>query len=162
MKIEQIMSKPAITVTPEDTLNRAAELMWNHDCGALPVVGEAGQLIGMITDRDICMGAYVRGASLGAIPVSTAMARTAFSCRPQDEVAEAAAIMKKHKIRRVAVTDGDNRPVGLLSLNDLARDVCAQTRSVAEREGVLRTFASICEPRARAAGAAAPATAAPR
>ena len=146
MNIEQIMSKPVITCTPLDTLNTAAGLMWNNDCGVVPVVGEKGELVGMITDRYICMAAYTKGAALTAIPVSAAMAKQVFSCGPQDDLAAAEALMRKHKVRRLAVVDKDNRPVGVLSLNDLTRHACGGKRSGAEREETLRTFASICEP----------------
>jgi CBS domain-containing protein len=146
MNIEQIMSKPAITCTPLDTLNTAAGLMWNNDCGVIPVVGEKGELVGMITDRDICMAAYTKGAALTAIPVSAAMATKVFSCGPQDDLAAAEALMGKYRVRRLAVVDKDRRPVGVLSLNDLARYACGAKKSSVEREEILRTLASICEP----------------
>ncbi len=140
------MSRPVITCTPRDTLDTAAGLMWNNDCGVIPVVGEKGELVGMITDRDICMAAYTKGMALTAIPVSAAMAKQVFSCGPQDDLASAEELMRKVRVRRLAVVDKHSRPVGVLSLNDLARHACGEKRSSAEPEEMLRTLASICEP----------------
>lgn len=157
MNVEQLMSRPAITCTPLDTLHTAAQLMWNHDCGVLPVVGEKGELVGMITDRDICMATYTQGAAPAKLLVSTAMAKRVFSCRPQDDLDAAEELLRKNRIRRMAVVDKDNRPLGVLSLNDLARHACSGKKGGAERERevVLRTLASICEPRPGSPRAAA-------
>jgi len=67
-----------------DSLNRAAELMWNHNCGFIPVVGDGENwiLTGVITDRDIAMAVYIQGKTLSAIPVSAAMAHAVRACHP--------------------------------------------------------------------------------
>ena len=110
VNIQDIMSKPAVTCGPHDTLNTAAQLMWDHDCGAVPVVDDAGSLVGIVTDRDICMAAYTNGSALHAIPVSTAMAQVVFSCQLSDSLEAAEQVMSSNQIRRVPVVDGDNRP----------------------------------------------------
>ena len=79
MQVRQLMNQPAVTCSPRDTLHRAAGLMWEHDCGALPVVDDNGHIAGMITDRDICMAAYTQGRPLHAVPVNEIMSRTVFS-----------------------------------------------------------------------------------
>lgn len=149
MRIEQLMSQPAHTCTDSDTLNAAARLMWEYDCGVVPVVNEYGRLVGVVTDRDVCMAAYTRGQPLHEIPVSAAMSTQVFTCSPQEPIEAAERLMSKAQIRRVPVVDRDNRPVGVLSLNDLARNAAStRARNGVDRE-IVETLAAICRPRAR-------------
>lgn len=147
MRIEELMSKPAITCGQDETLNTAAGLMWDHDCGAMPVVGDDGALVGLLTDRDICMAAYTQGRPLQAIPVSQAMARQVFSCHPDESIGAAESLMAEQRIRRLPVVDGEGRPVGLLSLNDVARDAASSRAGNGAQREVARTLAAICQPR---------------
>jgi len=120
MKINEVMSKPAITCRMSDMLSTAAQLMWEHDCGAIPVVDESGSVVGMVTDRDACMSAYLQGSSPYNIPVSDAMSEQVFSCHADDTLDAAERLMSSKQIRRVPVVDKHNRPIGVLSLNDIA------------------------------------------
>lgn len=149
MLVKDIMQKPAVTCAANDSLNRAAQLMWENDCGALPVVDAQGCIVGMITDRDALMGAYTRGGPLSASSVSDAMSTTVLSCRGGDPVEAAERLMAESQIRRVPVVDEQLRPLGMLSLNDLARDVARRKRDGLDREFV-RTMAAVCTPRPRA------------
>src|SRR5580692_11984200 len=79
--VEQIMNRDAKVCRPEDSLNKAAQIMWEHRCGALPVVYNQFRPIGFLTDRDICMGAYTQGKTLSSLRVDTAMAREVFPCK---------------------------------------------------------------------------------
>jgi CBS domain-containing protein len=120
MKVEQLMQRSVQTCRAHDALNRAAQIMWENDCGCVPVVDDAGCAIGMITDRDVCMAAYTRGRTLGEIDVGSVMTATPRACRPQDTVREAETIMCTAQVRRLPVVDNENRLVGILSLNDIA------------------------------------------
>jgi CBS domain-containing protein len=149
MRIEQLMTQPALTCTTSDMLNAAAQLMWEYDCGVVPVVGEDGRLAGILTDRDICMAAYTRGQPLHEIPVSAAMSTQVFSCSPQESIEAAERLMSRMQVRRVPVVDRQNRPLGVLSLNDLTRHAAsARARNGVDRE-IVDTLAAICRPRAR-------------
>lgn len=150
MLVEQLMNRPPITCGPNDSCHDAAGLMWEHDCGVLPVIDADGHVCGMITDRDICMAAYLRSMPLHAMPVGDVMSRDVFVCRPGDPVGVAEKIMSQCQIRRLPVVDPAGQVVGVLSLNDLARE--------AEQEGgrrkpdvsdveVSRTLAAISHPR---------------
>ena len=121
MRVKDLMTQPVHTVHERDSLDRAAYVMWNHDCGAVPVVNDDGRAVGMITDRDICMAALTQGKSLGEIHVSSAMSRKLWSCRPGDDVKDAEQTMRAHQVRRLPVVDSDGKLVGLLSISDLAR-----------------------------------------
>jgi CBS-domain-containing membrane protein len=148
MRIGQLMSQPAVTCSAEDSLHRAAQLMWDHDCGVLPVVDPQGRTIGVITDRDVCMAAYTQGRPLHEIVVRSAMARDAFCCRTEDSLETAAKTMSEKQIRRVPVVDGEGRPIGVLSMNDLAREASrTRNRDSKLEHDVASTLARICEPR---------------
>jgi CBS domain-containing protein len=123
MKIQDLMTSGARVCQPADNLSTAAQSMWEGDVGALPVVDADGKLVGMITDRDICMAAHLRGAPLWAVPVSEAMAKVVFSCRPEQKIEDVLALCAEKRIRRVPVVDGDSRLVGLTTLSMLAQAV---------------------------------------
>jgi CBS domain-containing protein len=153
MKVEQLMTSGVRVCTEADTLNRAAQLMWEFDCGCIPVItaNGDGRLIGIVTDRDIAMAAYTHGGPLGAIPVGTAMAHKVIVCHADDGISQAEALMRDNRVRRLLVLDQSERLVGILSLNDVAREArreaAAGKRAEVTGEGVLETLASVCEPR---------------
>jgi CBS domain-containing protein len=150
MLVEHLMSRPAVTCATSDSLARAAQLLWDHDFGALPVLDADGRLVGMITDRDICMATYLRGQPPADISVEQAMARQVYSCAPGDPIGVAEKVMSQFQVRRVPVADEGGRVVGVLSLTDLVReaeqDSGRRLPDVTDAE-VARTLAAICQPR---------------
>jgi CBS domain-containing protein len=153
MNIQEIMSKPAITCRLGDTLNAAAQLMWENDCGAIPVVSDDNSVVGIITDRDICMATYTRGNAPQVLQVSDAMAKQVFSCHPDETLDAAERLMRDKQVRRVPVVDADNHPLGMLSLNDIARYVASSRKKNGADREVTQTLAAICQPRLQAQGA---------
>jgi CBS-domain-containing membrane protein len=127
MKVEQNMNRGVKTCGPQDSLNRAAQIMWEEACGAVPVVDEQSRPIGFLTDRDICMAAYTQGKRLDALRVEKAMARKVVSCGVEDDLGSAAQLMRQNRTRRLPVIDQNGALVGLLSLDDLA---CEAARSL--------------------------------
>ncbi len=121
MKVEQIMTHDVAACAPDDTLAVAARLMWERDCGAVPVVRE-GHVVAMLTDRDVAMAALLQGRPLHEIPVSGAMSQDVASCHRSDPVSLAVTILKRRQLHRLPVVDGDAVLVGLLSLADVARE----------------------------------------
>jgi CBS domain-containing protein len=67
MKVSQIMEGAVKSCSRSESLNTAAKLMWDYDCGCVPVVNEQGEVLGLITDRDICMAAYTQGCEVDRI-----------------------------------------------------------------------------------------------
>ena len=112
MRIRDLMTKQVASVRSADSSAVAARLMWDCDCGAVPVIDDDGRAIAVVTDRDICMAALMRDRAPSAIPVAEAMSRDLKSCGPDDEVATAEEIMRTHQIRRLPIVDRDRRPVG--------------------------------------------------
>jgi len=145
MRIEQLMSRPVQTCHPEDSLDTAARLMWDNDCGAIPVVDADDKLVGIITDRDICMAAMFQAKPLQAIPVAAVMTRQVYACEAADSIETAERMMQLRQVRRVPVLADGGRPVGILSLNDIAREAGAARKNGNDRE-VVQTLAAICEP----------------
>jgi CBS domain-containing protein len=121
MKVEDLMTTDVGACRPFDSVDRSAKVMWERDCGAVPVVDQEGRAIAMLTDRDICMAALTQGKSLGEIHVSSAMSRRLWSCRPDDDLKQAEETMRTHQVRRLPVIDHDGKLVGVLSISDLAR-----------------------------------------
>ena len=156
MNIEKMMSKDVRTCTPSDTLNRAAQLMWEGDCGFLAVVGEQQQLVGVVTDRDLCMGAYTQGVPLWGASVSSVMSKDVQTCHGTDDAGEVEQLMREKQVRRVPVVDSSGSLVGLVTLGDLAR--CSQAsafKKAASGFAIAKTLAGICESRSPQEGVAA-------
>lgn len=150
MKIQKLMSAPAIQCQSTDTLNSAAQLLWEHDCGALPVTDSDGKLVGIVTDRDICMAAYTTGRALAEIPVVSTMAKQVYSCQAGEPVVVAERLMRDHQIRRIPVVDSENRPIGMLSLNDVARHAASSRRMDGAEHSLTQTMAAVCALRSSA------------
>jgi CBS domain-containing protein len=150
LQITAIMTRQVRSCTAEDSLKVAAQLMWDFDCGAVPVVDSAARVVGMVTDRDICMAAHFRGQLLGDVLVGEIMSTQVYTCFPEQGVAEAERLMKEKQIRRIPVIDHDRRLVGILSLADLAKTMRAQPPSSTHElnlAAVGDTLAHIAEPR---------------
>lgn len=127
MIVEQVMTLEVKTCHPEDPLSRPAEIMWRETCGAVPVVDHENRLVGMITDRDICMAAYLQGEPLWNLVVSSAMARNVCSVEADQRLEQAQRLMRERHVRRLPVVDVDDHVIGLLSLSDIAREANGQT-----------------------------------
>ncbi|HLU40431.1 MAG TPA: CBS domain-containing protein [Planctomycetota bacterium] len=154
------MTKEVQTCQPHHTLAEPARLMWECDCGVVPVVDDARRVVGMVTDRDICMATYTQGKPPSAIPVQSVMAKNVVSCRVDEDLASAEQKMQKAQVRRLPVVDQDGVLVGILSLNDIARSaVDGPARARLSSNEVAATLAAISTPRdGRRAPAAASAS----
>lgn len=120
MKAAEIMNTEVVTCQTSDNANKAAELMWEHRCGCLPVLDPGGRVAGIVRDRDLCMAAYTQGCPLSAIPIATAMPSRFPSCRASAELEEVLEIMAAHGEHRVLILDADRRLQGMISLSDIA------------------------------------------
>jgi CBS domain-containing protein len=123
--------------------------MWERDCGVVPVTvpeHDGERVVGMITDRDVCMAAYTQGRALADVPVSIAMSRTVQACGPTDRIDEALGSMAAAQLHRLAVIDAAGRLVGLLSFADVAREE-ARNHKVVAPEDLANTLEAITKPR---------------
>ena len=153
MKVEQLMTREVRVCTESDTINRGAQLMWESDCGCIPVISANGdgKVLGVVTDRDIAMAAYTQGKQLFAISVTEAMAHKVIACHANDGISQAEALMRDNQIRRLPVLDRNEHLVGILSLNDIAREAQREASSGKRAEvtenAVAETLAAVCQPR---------------
>lgn len=149
MKVEQLMTRPVWTCGPEESLQVAAQLMWEHDVGCV-VVQHRRQIVGVITDRDICMGGYTTGLAFHQVGVGRSMAINPYVIHARATVDAAERLMREKGIRRLPVVDDVGGLVGLLSLNDVAREAARQLGKPGldvSSEGVAATLAVLCTPR---------------
>ena len=149
MRVADLMTRNALSVTPDSRLSDAALVMWQADCGALPVVEAAtDRVIGMVTDRDICMACWSRNAAPSDVFVAEAMSQHLVHCHPEEGIERAEAVMHANQIRRLPVVDADERLLGILSLADLARATDAAPKLSSLRmlssDTLASTLAGIC------------------
>ena len=131
MKVKDLMSTQVEYTTPETSVKEAAHMMHELHVGALPVM-EDGQLLGMITDRDICCKVIATGHSAGRTKVEEVMTKNVTTCFDDQNIGDATNIMIENHVRRIAVLDHENTMVGLLSVDDLARNSHDMASSVLE------------------------------
>lgn len=121
MKVDQVMTAAPDACRADESLTAAASIMWHRDCGAVPVVDEQLHVVGIITDRDICIGVASLNARARGIRIREVMSTDPVTCCESDSVEYALQLMAERQIHRLPVTDGDGALVGMLSLGDLLR-----------------------------------------
>ncbi len=146
MKVRDVMTHPPVTCPADFALDAVTRLMSEFDCGLVLAVGDDGRLAGVVTDRDICFAAYAHHAPLHLIPLATAMITPVIAVQAGADRQSAERVMRDNRLRRLAVTDGDGRPVGVVSMDDLAREAQHERRAERDREFV-DTFAAVAGPR---------------
>jgi CBS domain-containing protein len=116
--VQRIMDAYVPRAGPDMPVRTVARLMRDHSVGALPVV-EDGRLVGIVTDRDLVCRLLADGPDLPAT-VASLMSAEPITCTEDQSIAEAAAIMGDHQVRRLPVLDRDGRLVGMVAIDDVA------------------------------------------
>jgi len=146
MRVVEAMMGTPYFCGPENNLGLATELMWKGNCGFLPVVGPEGKVLGVLTDRDICIALGTRGLPPGEVAVADVMSKKVFFCAPEDDVRFALAAMRDGRVRRLPVVAKDGKLVGVISIDDMLVHVEAQGASKGEgvsAEEVVKTFRTV-------------------
>ncbi len=132
MKAREIMTPDPSCCTASDTVQQAARLMVEHDCGCIPVVDDlkAKRVVGTITDRDIACRCTAEGKG-GDTRVGDVMSPNPSCCSPDDDVRDLERLMSERKVRRVPIVDKSGCCVGIVAQADSAR---AEGRGVTDRE----------------------------
>ena len=120
MQVRELMSRPVEGIGPDDRVVEAARRMRDCNVGVLPV-REEDRIVGIVTDRDIVLRAIANGVDARRLAVRTVMTPRVVACRADQDIKETAALMEKHHVRRLPVTDLDGRLIGMLSLGDFPR-----------------------------------------
>lgn len=145
MRARDLMTTPTITCHVNDPLTVAAQRMWDGDIGVLPVVNDDGKMTGIITDRDICMAAYTQGRALDELLVNAAMGKHVIAASPEATLGDVEQLMARYQVRRIPIVDGDGKPIGMLSMNDLAiASVQPKTEMKHGPSKIAHTLAAIC------------------
>ena len=158
MKVKELMTPNAKAIWLTESLTDAAKLMWENDCGVLPVIKDGRKVIGMITDRDICMAVAMRDTNPSSVSIEEVMTGQVYAVKPDDDVDQALQTMRDHKIRRLPVLNPEGELEGLLSMNDIvlqAKTPKGAAPGTIKYNDVVETYQAICQHPAPAAASAA-------
>jgi CBS domain-containing protein len=140
MKVKDFMTTDVKTCSPDTTVAEAAHLMWDGDCGILPVVND-GELVGVVTDRDMYIALATQNARAAQLKVGAVATKKLASCAPEDDVQAALATMRQSRVRRLPVVGFGGAVLGILSMNDI---VLAAGAGKVASEDVVQTLQAIC------------------
>jgi CBS domain-containing protein len=147
MKVKDVMTPNAKTIWLTESLADAARTMWENDCGVLPIVKDQ-KVVGMITDRDICMATAMRKSNASSISVEEVMTGKVYAVKPEDDVDDALLLMQQYQVRRVPVINSEGELEGVLSMNDIVLKVKASDGAAGDLLGydeVVKTYQAICQ-----------------
>jgi CBS domain-containing protein len=142
MKIKEVMSQNPICCMASDSAQKVARIMREHNIGSVPVVTDqqSMELVGVITDRDLCCSIVAAGLDPKSTPVQKFVSLDPVTCRDGENIDKCERAMQEHQIRRIPIVDGNNRVIGIVSQADLALK--------ARPEKVSKTVAEISKPAA--------------
>ncbi len=116
LRVEDVMSTPPITVSSKTIIKDAARLMYDNRIGCLPIVDSEGKLVGIVTERDML---FALSRSYGDMQVWQIMSENPITIAPGASIMEAIEKMRDANVRHLPVVNGENRPVGVVSLRDI-------------------------------------------
>jgi CBS domain-containing protein len=142
MKVSEVMTKNPACCWPSNSALTAATMMQHKDTGVLPVIHDpfTPTLVGVVTDRDLCLHVVARGRDPAHIWVSECMTTDPVCCTVEDDVLHALELMKEHQVRRLPVVNMKREVVGILALSDL---VC---KNAIAHDDIAAALRRICEP----------------
>lgn len=141
MIVKDIMKKAVATCAPEGDLASVIEIMRERDCGFLPVVDTHGIVVGVVTDRDVCLVGGTRHRPLSRVSVEETMSHPVFSCFPDENVKVVLATMAKRRVRRLPVLNKSGHLEGVLSIDDVVQ--APQRRGGATAEEIVGALKGI-------------------
>jgi len=149
MKVRDIMTRDVEACAGTTDLATAAMIMWRNDCGVVPVVIEPHRkVIGLLTDRDICIACATRNRRPEEITAEEVMTGQVHACTEPEDVKSALRTMADKKVRRLPVVTNHGTLVGMLSLNDIVRHTQlgrGRSTDAITPADVLKAYVSICE-----------------
>ena len=157
MKVKDVMTRNVHVCTPETNLAAAAMIMWENDCGCVPVMNpDDCKVIGVITDRDICIAAATKHRSASEITVGEVFSGNLYACNAHDDVRDALKIMRAEKVRRLPVISANGTLEGIVSMNDIvlhAQDERGRKMPELSYEDIVQAMKEICDHRHTSAAA---------
>jgi len=157
MKVKDVMVKTPAYCSPQTNLGAGAEIMWNRNCGFLPVVDAQRRVVGVVTDRDIAIALGTQNRLPGEITVDEVATHKVHSCRPEYDIHMALDTMAEGKVRRLVVVDEQNQFEGVLSMDDVVRfaETTPGGKGDLSSDDVLRTLKTLYGPQLSPRSAAA-------
>jgi len=142
MKVGEVMTKNPACCWPSNSALTAATMMQQKDTGVLPVIHDrfTPTLVGMVTDRDLCLHVVAGGRDPAHIWVSECMTADPVCCTPEDDVVHALELMKEYRVRRLPVVSMKREIVGVLGLSDLV------SKDAVVGSEIVVALKRICEP----------------
>jgi CBS domain-containing protein len=121
MRVKHVMTKNPTCCLATDTARTVAGIMRDQQTGIVPVIDneQSQRVVGVVTDRDLCMNVVAEGREPDAVSVEQCMTATVITCSTNDSIDKATELMRENQIRRVPVVDGDGRVQGIVSMADL-------------------------------------------
>ncbi len=120
MRVSDVMTRNPATVSMDTTVQEVARLMADKDVGFVPIVDNQGVVCGTVTDRDIVVRVTAKGLDAKTSKLRDFGANSVISVSPEDDISRAQELMKQHQVQRILVCDAKKKPVGVISLQDLA------------------------------------------
>jgi CBS domain-containing protein len=145
MIVNELMKKPPATCTTNDSVTEAAKIMHEHKCGFVPVVDSRGSVVGVVTDRDVCLLVGDKNRAMTHISVQDAMSHPVFSCYADENVKVTLSTMARRHVRRLPVLDKHGHLQGVLSIDDIIQ--APYRRGAPTATDILAALKSISAPR---------------
>lgn len=147
MKVKEIMTGDPSVCDLNESLAEAAKTMWEADCGVLPVLKDGREVVGLITDRDICMAMAMRDCNPTAVSAEEVITGEIYSVAPEDDVKKALQVMQENQVRRLPVISQEGELEGMLSMNDVvlkAEEKSTPKSPTIAYADVINTYKAIC------------------
>jgi CBS domain-containing protein len=138
MKVRDAMTPDPATCEPTTTLRLVAMLMLDHDCAAVPIV-DSGEVVGIVTDRDIVCRAVAQGWNAVQLPASAVMSAPLVAIHPDETFDDAIQVMRENHVHHLPVIDDDGRLAGIVAQSDLGRRMTNVELGQLTRETSIRT-----------------------
>ena len=144
MIVSDLMERDVVTCHPGDNLETAARLMWDNNCGSIPVIDEFGIPVGIVTDRDIAMSCVLNHKAPWELRVSEVTNnRPLYVCVENDDIAGALHTMQTQRIRRLPVVNGAGRLRGIISIDDIVAHSAEQAPDLSFQD-TMNTLKAVC------------------
>lgn len=141
MKVRDIMSKDVACLRSDDSIERAAQLMKQYNCGSIPVCTQ-DKLIGIVTDRDIALRSVASGNDVTEHRVGDVMTENVVFASPELDVNDAAKLMSDRQIRRLPIVE-NNSLIGIVALGDISLEPACQDCAEDALKSISRTGTNI-------------------
>jgi len=140
MKVREVMTKSPACCSADTNLGAAAEIMWNNNCGFLPILDSEQKVVGVLTDRDMCIAMATRNRLPGEITARQVSSGATYSCKLEDDISTALETMNEKRIRRLPVLDATGELAGVLSVDDLVLHADSDAGSSLSSEVVVHSL----------------------